>query len=329
MRASLGLLWLLIAACGFQKPADVKGDGGASVDAPVSDAPSDGKSDAPADAFSGVCNPFTQTGCGANEKCTWFQEAAGTGHLGCAPNGTVAVGGACMYTSTGADNCKVGAACTGSPGTCKGICDLGSATPCGATTDSCSRFTGVFQSEPDPPFAGLCDPQCDPLNDNDFDGAGPLTRPSNLCGAVDQGCYGTPSNGNAPGTKWSCAKDIHYGAPAPGLVHKVQCTAANNCANPNIFLNSCNQGYIPMFLESTGSTTVICTALCKPKNCYAGNCGSESLDRLGAAPHRCNNTDARGSFSSATTLNGDQCSYLWSYERDGAGALLRSAYSDT
>src|SRR5690606_20205018 len=103
---------------------------------------------------------------------------------------------------------------------------------------------------------------------------------------------------------------------------------ANGCADPGptIYVNSCNQGYVPLLYEATGSTQVVCVAMCKPMNCYAGNCGANNANRLGAAPHRCNAIDRVGDFD--TTPGGEHCQYLWWREVDNAGNLLASPTSD-
>jgi hypothetical protein len=68
---------------------------------------------------------------------------------------------------------------------------------------------------------------------------------------------------------------------------------------------------------------VICVALCAPLDCYAGHCGSNDGNRIGAAPHRCSTSDAVGSFGS-----GEECQYLWHLEVDGSNHWLPSPYSD-
>ena len=86
-------------------------------------------------------------------------------------------------------------------------------------------------------------------------------------------------------------------------------------------------GYIPFLSESTDVSTLICVALCKPMNCYAGNCGANNENRLGEAPHRCNNVDRVGTFD--TSEGGEHCRYLWSFEIDPVAGFLRSPTSDT
>jgi hypothetical protein len=189
-----------------------------------------------------------------------------------------------------------------------------------------------YTGDTTPAAAGVCDVACDPLADNDFDGSGSAsTKSGSACGSdATIGCYGDPSFGTAPHTKWSCREDIHADAAQPtGLRHRVQCMTATGCADSGavISVNSCNQGYLPLLRESTTTSTAICVALCKPKNCYAGNCGANDDDRLGEAPHRCQTPDRVGSFD--TSPGGEHCRFLWSLEIDDQGHFLRSPSSDT
>jgi hypothetical protein len=83
--------------------------------------------------------------------------------------------------------------------------------------------------------------------------------------------------------------------------------------------NACAEGYEPLVHEATGSTTIVCVALCAPSDTYLG--GPQAP--LGLAPHRCASSDARGSFGAR-----EHCMYLWRFEQDGSGHLLRSPSSD-
>jgi len=175
-----------------------------------------------------------------------------------------------------------------------------------------------------PAAAGVCDLQCDPLADNDFDGSGSaLTRTGSACGSANIGCYGIPSQGTPPATSFSCVSDFHYGIT---LVHRTECSPTTGCADPDgtIYVNSCSQGYLPLFRESTAVSTAVCIAMCKPVNCYAGHCGSNDVDSHGGAPHRCETPDALGAFGSA-----ENCEYMWAEELDQAGNFLPSPWSDT
>jgi hypothetical protein len=286
----------------------------------------------------GVCNPLAQTGCAVGQKCTWLLDALTpqyVGHIGCAPDGTANAGDACMYGAPGAtgyDGCKKGTVCgnyRGGTGVCKPICDNQGGAPACDAQHVCVTYSGLF-TYGSMQVAGVCDTACNPLDDNDFDGSGALTRTGTTCGSAEVGCYGYPSFGTPPVTGWSCTNDIHAQVAQPaGLRHRVQCLDTNGCADPGpvLYVNSCNQGYLPLLRESQNVTTVICVAMCKPHNCYAGSCGAGDVDRLGVAPHRCNTTDALGTFD--TTAGGEHCMFSWFFEDDGQGNFLRSSTSDT
>jgi len=293
-----------------------------------------------------TCNPLTQAGCAAGEKCTWLLDAlmpSYVGHVGCAPDGTANTGESCMYGApgtTGYDNCKKGTVCgnyRGGAGTCKTICDQQGGTPDCGTTHVCVTYSGLFSTgDTTPPAGGVCDLACDPFADNDFDGSGTVsTKSGTTCAASGSntvGCYGYPSYGTPPKTGWSCTNDINAMEAQPtGLRHRVQCVEANNCADPGptIYVNSCNQGYLPLLIETTGVSTAICVAMCAPHNCYMGNCGTATTFDFqhGDAPHRCTATDRVGTFDQ--TVAGESCQYLWYREVDDQGNYLASATSNS
>ena len=269
------------------------------------------------------------------EKCTWIIDETVpqyVGHIGCTSDGSAPVGAVCEYGAAGAtgfDNCANGAVCSAyttplTLGVCTRICDIQGANPMCSGSDACVASPPVFATRASStPVAGVCAPTCDPLADNDFDGSGSaLSRNGTTCGSAELGCYGRPSAGRAPITAFTCLRDLNYGE---SLVHRSECTTSSGCAEfGTIPVNGCNQGYEPLLTESTAVSTVICVALCKPLDCYAGNCGSGDASRLGAAPHRCMTPDAVGNFGSD-----EECQYLWAHELDGSGHWLRSAYSDT
>jgi hypothetical protein len=296
--------------------------------------------DVPPDVPMG-CNVLTQAGCAAGEKCTWLLDAVMpqyVGHVACAPAGTANVGEACMYGmpgATGFDNCAAGLVCgnfRGGAGECKQICDQQGGAPACDAQHVCVTYSGLFGTSATMPAAGgVCDLACDPMTDNDFDGSGTQVKTGTTCGTNPAiGCYGVPSSGTAPATGWSCGGDVNVNEAQPiGLRHRVQCTEMNNCADPGptIYVNSCNQGYLPLLRESTMVSTAICTALCKPKNCYLGNCGTNNADRLGEDPHRCTTPDRVGQFDTGQAA--EHCRYIWSFEIDDQGNFLRSPTSDT
>ena len=281
------------------------------------------------------CDPLTQTGCYADEKCTWIVDATlpqYVGHIGCVPDGAAHLGAGCMYGAAGAtgyDDCARGAVCSGYAqpglaGVCKQICDIQGGNPVCDATHSCVQERFLFSSgSTSPAAAGLCEQTCDPLADNDFDGSGSaLARTGSACGSADIGCYGLPSGGTAPRTAFTCMPERNYTA---SLRHRAECTTATGCADENgeIYVNSCNQGYLPLFRESTAVSTAVCIAMCAPLDCYAGHCGSGDVNRIGAAPHRCTTPDALGTFGSD-----ESCEYLWREEVDGQDTWLPSANSN-
>jgi hypothetical protein len=259
---------------------------------------------------------LTQTGCSSGQKCSWIEDTASLGHVGCAPNGPIPAGGACTYGAPGAtgyDNCVAGTACM--HGVCETVCDQNGGSPMCDANHTCEVYSG-FLGPAGSEAAGVCDPSCNPLDDNDFDGPGPLTKPGTVCG-IGQGCYGF----------WSSTKRSHFScAPIanPTLFHRSACTGGCTNGGGSPFLNGCAGGYMPLITDdTTGANTYSCMAFCKPADCSLGACTSS----IGAPPHQCNNTDAAGTFDSAD--NGDQCVYGWWFEEGNTGTVLLSQFSNT
>jgi hypothetical protein len=287
-----------------------------------------------------VCNPLTQAGCCAGEKCTWIvaqRDPKFVGYVGCAPSDPAdrQVGEVCTYRHAGTrssevDDCARGLVCSdpvAGIGFCKQTCDPqgGSWFGC-AEAEACVTYPNLFTSSPTTtPGAGVCDPTCDPLADNDFDGSGSaFEKTGSGCGS-DHGCYGFPSYGTPPATAFTCRAEQH---PTLALRHRSACTEATGCAGPgsSITVESCSQGYLPLLYERSGSTTAVCIALCKPLDCFAGNCGPDNEHRLGEAPHRCTSEDRVGSFDTSPT--GEHCLFLWRREVAEDGTFLPSPWSD-
>jgi hypothetical protein len=168
MRAGLGVAVLIFiaASCGSEPPhdaldaspvdateADAPGTDGAALDAPVADAAVDAAIDAPADAgidaWPYACDPFQpvgQQGCLPGLKCSWIQTQdtpVPLGELDCVPDGSIALGDACVRgapgPTTGYDNCAAGGICI--DGACADICgfDGTAATRC-APGYNCTRY---------------------------------------------------------------------------------------------------------------------------------------------------------------------------------------------
>ena len=278
-----------------------------------------------------VCNPLSQNGCTFGQKCTWVDDPARPdGAIRCVPDGSVAIGQPCSFGPAGPsgyDDCAKGGVCSdyGGSAVCRAVCDNQGGEPTCDATHACFIDPRLFSTgNTSPHAAGVCLESCDPLADNDFDGSGSaLSRTGSACGSATIGCYGEPSGGTPPQTAFACIAELHYTA---ALRHRTECTTATGCANVDgtLSLNSCNQGYLPLSRESTANSTTICVAMCKPLDCYAGNCGSNNINRLGAAPHRCTTPDAVGNFGS-----GEECQYLWAREVNGNGQWQPSPYSDS
>ena len=311
-----------LAACGGGKSTTTKTDSVVLVDAkgsnPTVDAP-------PAAA----CSVLTQAGCMAGQKCAWVLStdptatAAGLGAIACAPDGTVAAGGACtiqMAAAGGNDNCKGGNACVS--GSCKQICDNNGGTPACGTNQACVTYSGLFANEGATTTpAGVCDPSCNPLVDNDFDGSGAAhTKTGTACGAsATVGCYGQPSATST--TYFTCAPpaggtgNLTHRSVIPGTV---------------FYLNDCMSGYTLGFAaDATGSMNTDCYAWCAPGDAYMGNAMTQNPN--GVVPHRCNNNDALGAFgaTATATVNGEHCMYSYNFEEDAMGVVHHSPTSNT
>lgn len=316
-----------------------------------------------------MCNALAQTGCNAGEKCTWIYDlvsADGTnilGHVGCAPDGDKVVHDQCTRNAAGAqgwDDCKAGTFCKakrelvgpGGVGVCEQVCDNtgADATAACATDSACVAYHNIFEVS-SMNVAGVCDYKCDPFADNDsmHVGSAAIMRSGSACQDYEQ-CTGFP--GRTLPTAFSCAREYNT-----DLQNRAQCTATSGnsltAANPLSRVacasasNGCSQGYMPLLYEDTsGSMIVTCTAMCRPKSCWSGNCGGSddaSTFLTGdpayvtgtATHHRCEPTDIAGDVDPATAGSGanarntDQCTFNWSFEFDTNGNFITSPFDDT
>jgi hypothetical protein len=296
-KLAFGALFVgLLAACPGKK---IK-----IVDGPTVDGPS-------------VCNVLMQTGCTTGQKCTWIEDDMSSpplGHIGCAPNGTMARGAACTYMPPGVnggyDNCMQGDICIASQ--CKQICDQNGGMPKCATGFACGLYSGVFGPVAGPNAAGACDPTCDPLTNNKF---GKATKTGTMCTAT-QGCYGFDGD-------YTCAREP---AGSVAIFNRVACTDANGCATGGkAYRNGCAQGFIAAWPDSIGSMVVDCMSLCQPADCSQGACGAANANEQGAAPHRCNTVDSSGTFDLAHT----NCLYEWRFDFGSAMNFIPTSTEDT
>ncbi len=323
-----GLVWLLgaLVACGGSGNAPVMRDADElALDLFVEEGA------CPGNGTAAACSVLTQAGCCTGTKCTWAlvtdpTSYPGLGSIECEPQGTVAIGGACAIRPAaqgGYDNCIGGGMCVA--GVCEKICDdFDSGGPSCDDARACVTKDGLFANEGATTTpAGVCELRCDPLDDNDFDGAGSAhAKTGTICGSDPTvGCYGLVSN-TTP-TYFSCMAE----APgAAGLTHRSTLPASSGA------VNSCAPGYTLAFTtDTTGSNVVDCYAFCRPGNTYLGNPNAQVPN--GMEPHGCNPTDALGDFGAipdgGATSNGEHCMYSWNLELDSTDTLHRSQTSNT
>jgi hypothetical protein len=286
-----------------------------------------GTSTAPTTAATGAttCNPVTQTGCLATEKCTWIvdQDNPAVGHVGCVPNGTQATECACTRGAAGAtgyDDCERGDICVG--GRCRDICDPAVDGSC-ITGFSCGRYAGLFDTGGGVFVGGACDPTCDPLTQ--CTPAGRSEAAATACGATNaampnRGCY--TSNGRV----FTCAPTP---AAAQNLTDRMP---AHGPGGGGVFVNGCAPGYVPFFRESTGSQTVVCAGLCAPAKTDVTQPQNSKGDPTKAAKLH---DQADAVFGNATCEVGKKgseaqqnCLYLWTFNVEN-GTLAPSPHNDT
>ncbi len=228
------------------------GDGPPMVDAMTDAMPIDAE---PPDAFAGPCDPLNQTGCGGGEKCTWItiDSANGIGDVGCVPDGTIAIAGACTRgadgMTTGFDDCVGGTYCVS--GQCEAICNT-SPDSCPAT-GKCTMYSGVFPSGSN---VGMCDFTCDPVTQRR------LIDNATSCGAISpavKGCY-----------KIDEGKAICATTPSAAQTQTQDETAYNWPSA--VFINGCAPGFQGLLRSDTQPTSpIICVAFCRPAETYVGN----------------------------------------------------------
>ncbi|MGE0870276.1 MAG: hypothetical protein AB7P03_17050 [Kofleriaceae bacterium] len=321
-KLALGALFVgLVAACGGGgSKSDKNNNNDNNNDIMLID--SSTTPDAPVTA---ACNPNAQTGCQAGEKCTWItdqEEPNPIGHVGCVPDGTIAVGDACTEGPPGPmgyDQCVKGAVCIA--GECKTICNTGGGDPMCDSNYSCERYSDLFEVG-GTTIAGVCDPACDPLTQNlkDMDN-------SPACGSTNpampnKGCYGFD--------EYSCA-------PTGSASWPLTDRAVPRADNGIPYLNGCAPGFMPIFFEMTGSMKTLCSGLCaalesdntKPAANAKGDAAALGKLPLEAAPVAGNATCAQGVKGSDQS---SVCRFMWQYVLNDDGTLLPSFemnYADT
>ncbi len=215
-----------------------------------------------------ACNPIAQTGCMANQKCTWIVDAnanpttmtAQIGHVDCVAVDATAVpdGMTCVPAmagvSGGADNCAKGDVCIS--GVCKQICDPQLASGAGAgacdTTHACLSYRGVFEST-GISTAGACEVGCDPLTQQ------LATTKAEACGSAD------PTK--PTGTCVPTTGEFKSFACAPALTQSLTLTDRMTPLGDSrgFFGNGCAPGFLPFFFEDgSGAMKTLCSGMCAP-----------------------------------------------------------------
>ncbi len=299
-KLALGALCLagFLAACGgYDGTVSPTIDAHAAIDAPIVVA---------------ACDPLAaagQQGCNTGQKCTWITitDTPDTiGKIGCVPDGTIDLAGACTEgaagETTGYDNCKAGNICVAQ--VCKDICGYGGgANEACAAGQACTRYSGLWANGMDDPMYGACNPTCNPVTQLRGDGTS--------CGA-NQGCYLLVSQTTSTAV---CA--------GAGMV------TAGTAIVGTTFANSCVPGAQPR-AATQGTAGNECGGLCDVKDVFITNPadagGTNTRPTVpadttkvtnfaaegGAAPYNC--ATKWGAAAPNDAAAGESCRYWWAKE---------------
>jgi hypothetical protein len=238
-------------------------DAGHDAASHAQDAGHDAGVDAGIDAgFGGfACNPLTQLGCGAGERCAWV-DSGGGGDTKCLAQGSAAESAACTRNGDGEDNCKSGLYCANDK--CQKICDLTDRDSCGANR-YCVHYAGVFEQGANEFLAGVCTDGCDPVTQQMLAGGD--------CG-TNKGCFLQEYKTHAVATCASATQTTKtQGVPITG----------------SVFANSCAAGFTAA-VDKDGNA--FCTAFCKPVETWSG-----SKSKIGGdSPNDCAARGAGGAY---------------------------------
>jgi hypothetical protein len=266
-----------------------------------------------------LCDPFTQTGCQAGEKCAWLEWIGvdNTSGFACTPNGTKPDGCECTMgfpgddddnSSAGYDECERGSTCLN--GVCQRLCSITGGAPACPTGETCSNYSDSHLA---PAGFGVCAASCDPLQQCSTSGSGA----SASCGSLNPA---TPNLGCFGYTEFTCAA--------------VGSTATDRELPRSTTINGCAPGFVPFFFERTGTTINLCTGLCAALEidntpAHVGNAvgdrtalgklPTESMPRMGDATCE---IGKKGSHASS------ECRFLWHYA-DLTPEFLSSRHLDT
>lgn len=251
-----------------------------------------------------ACNPVTQAGCDAGQKCAQLvsSEEPFLATTACVPDGEVTAGGACVRGEAGVngyDDCVAGYDCL--RGECVQICTSAGGDTCRATPDPgfgmgsyCTLYADLFSDE-----IGLCVPGCNPTDDSvDVDKV--VTNANCDDG---NGCYLNIGRGVA-----ACA-----GTPADA----VTVTQGNECYGPgpgSCFLNGCASGYAPVVPNAlTGATSNNCARYCTPNDNYLLINDTKTPNPTGDL-NKCGTAELVAAGSAALPTH--ECRYIQSFYSD-------------
>jgi hypothetical protein len=209
---------------------------------------------------SGLCDPFTNSGCPSDKKCTALQVGSAL-TLGCGSKGSGAEGNICTRSLSGADqsgdDCGDGLACfalSGEPSaTCRRIC------PTSGTAHAC-------------PSGELCSLVVGGLNGLAFCRKVVTCQPLEQTGcASGEGCYFSTS-GSYTGSL--CAK---AGTKKPGDA----CTVANEC-EPGATCLIVGAGVCSSFCSTADGGSPSCSGASTGGSTFAALGGSSDEPNLGS-----------------------------------------------
>ena len=225
---------LLVFAVGCSGDPDVEPDD----TTPEDTSPADTTPESPVES----CDPILQTGCDTGEKCGELRWPDGRLTLGCVPDGSVDLDGACAFGPSGpADgepsDCRAGLECRG--GTCEQICAQDAETSSCPAYHACVPAHGHFEGS----TYGFCSTRC------------PI-----LPGDVGQDCVQGDACYLITGTT-TCGTPYCETDPCTGIEY--ECGHGDRCddGGDSHFLNVCNPGRSCIPWNSPIGPS--CTKLCR------------------------------------------------------------------
>lgn len=251
------------------------------------------------------CNPVTQQGCAAGEKCATKVESESPflARTTCVPNGTVPSGQSCERTagglgvSSGIDDCQASAD-TGYEcvvGVCTEVC---TAIPNSCAGGLCLTQNGLFD---DIEGAGVCAPSCDAVAQD--------------CADAGAGCYyHFQENGGACSTVPAAAADQTQNEP---------CLGPSGIDTGVCFLDGCARGFGPIVPEQDAPMSeFLCAKFCTPSPTDVDHLDHpEGIEDAALGQHSCASPATAPVPGPDESPNDTyQCRFLSSFYTDTEGA---------